>query len=115
MIPTTLTIANKTSNYTILESESGTVFTNFGAGETVTLFLPENTSNGIYYIFSVPTAQQFRIDPGIGTIRGVDFNPSMISDKYIWADAPGETIILISNGVNEWYPMDIFGTWTVEI
>lgn len=115
MIPTTFTIANKTSNYNLLESESGdTVFTNFGAVGTITFFLPEDAPNGTYYIFSLGTAQGLRIDPGTGTIRDTS-NSSLISDKYIWADAAGETITLISNGINEWYTMTKGGFWSTEV
>ena len=104
-----------TSNYNLSEGESGTLHSNRGAGSAVTIFLPENASMGVYYTFSVVVAQELRVDPGdsanlLMRKNGQDNYPG----EYWYADAIGESILFVSNGFNEWYPIQRYGVWSHE-
>ena len=55
-------ISAKTANYTILEGESGTVFTNGGAGGEVVFTLPTPASGLFYYVIAV-AAQNVVVKP----------------------------------------------------
>lgn len=55
----------KTANYTLKPGESGTIFTNKGAGATVTLTLPAPRA-GLWYVFAVSAAQTFTIQASGG-------------------------------------------------
>jgi len=97
------------ANYQLLESESGSLHTNRGAAGTITISLPVNADMGIYYRFHVAANKVLRIGANGSIIRYI----SGLCDSYIWADAIGEYIMLVSNGFGEWYPLGKDGVWTV--
>lgn len=104
-----LTITNHTSDHTIVDSESGSVHTNYGAVGVVIFTLPTAPSRGDYYIFFVAVAQQLRINPTVNSIIS-DF--VMGGSGTIWANAIGEHTSLIANENKDWIIKEIYGTWT---
>lgn len=56
------TVIPKTSNYTVLASDTGTSFTNAGAAGSVTFTLPAATVTGRYYRFFIAAAQTVVVD-----------------------------------------------------
>ncbi len=105
------TVENHGGDDTLANGESGTVHTNRGSGGLVVLTLPDPGVEGVFFIFCVQQAEQLRIDPDSATIR-IDDGQDV--DKYIWADAIGETITLICNSNGDWYTITQRGNWTVE-
>lgn len=70
-----LNVLAKTANYTVVASESGTLYTNRGATGTVTFTLPavDSTWAGVYYYFICAAAQ--RMDLSAATAgQMVSFN-----------------------------------------
>jgi len=54
----------KTANYTVDETDTGTIFTNTGASGAVTFTLPSAPSEGLEYQFIATAQQNIVIDPG---------------------------------------------------
>ena len=105
-------VQHKTADYTITRQESGTLFTNLGAGATITLNLPQNAIKGDCFYFVVLAVQQLRIDAGAAGaiyINGV----KSADNAYIWADDEGESVLLVCDGNNDWAALFTQGTWTV--
>jgi len=102
-----LTVENHTSNDTLLESESGSVHTNYGAGGTITLTLPVNPESGTYFIIACQAQYRLRIDP-----NGASFNYQYYPiSTPLWADAAGECITIVSNRYGDWLVTAENGTW----
>jgi len=103
-----------TSNYNLSEGESGTLHTNRGASGTITISLPEGASMGVYYHFFVAAAQNLRVDPGASAILNMNTDDQDILSYKTVANAVGESILFVSNGFNEWYPIQRYGIWITE-
>lgn len=56
----------KTANYTAKNAESGTIFTNKGAGATVIITLPAAPKPGVYFTFAVVAAQTLTVQASGG-------------------------------------------------
>ena len=100
-----------TSDDTLTESESGSIHTNLGATGTVTLTLPASAEAGTKFTFAVQAAQQMRVDPGAATIRD---NSGQTADKYKWADAIGECLVLVADENGDWVTVAKNGVWSEE-
>lgn len=100
-----------TSDDTLTTAESGSVHTNLGATATITLTLPASVPAGTTFHFAVQAAQELRIDPGTATIRD---DSGQTADKYKWADAIGECLILVADSNGDWVTVAKNGTWTEE-
>ncbi len=100
-----------TADDTLTEAESGSVHTNLGATGTVTLTLPASASAGTEFTLCVQAAQQLRVDPGTAAIRD---NSGQTADKYKWADAIGECIMLIADSNGDWVTVSKYGIWSEE-
>jgi len=105
------TIESHTSDDTLAEAESGSVHTNLGATDTITLTLPASATAGTVFTFAVQAAQQLRVDPGTATIRD---NSGYTPDKYKWADAVGECLTLVADANGDWVTIAKNGTWSEE-
>jgi len=104
----------KTAAYTVKAEESGTGFTNAGAGGAVVLTLPAATV-GLNYYFRVSAAQELRIDPnGTETISLPSTGVPGAAGKYLSADAIGETVRLVCAVAGSWSVFGYTGTWTAE-
>ncbi len=104
-------IEEHTTDDTLTEEESGSIHTNRGATGVVTITLPASATEGTKFTFAVQTAQQFRVDPGTATIRD---NCGQTADKYKWADAAGECLVLVADSNGDWMTVAKNGTWGEE-
>ncbi|MFY9223206.1 MAG: hypothetical protein WAQ98_11070 [Blastocatellia bacterium] len=102
----------KTSNYTLLTSDSGGLFTNGEAVGSVTFSLPAATA-GLHYKFYVTTNQNFVIDAaGSDTIRIA--SSVTASGGNLTSSTVGNTIELIYIGTGQWGVLAHEGSWTVN-
>jgi len=100
-----------TSDDQLDASESGSVHTNFGATETVTLSLPASASAGVVFTFSVQSAQELRIGPGTATIRD---DSGQTTGKYKSASGVGSCIVFVADANGDWATTAKHGTWAEE-
>jgi len=104
-------VFNQTGNKTLKPSQTGSLITNLGAAGTVTITLPPGARIGDTFDFAVLVAQELRIDPNTQTINA---SAGQTADKYITANAIGESITVTYLGSDEWAVTGEVGTWTVE-
>ncbi len=98
-----------TADDTLTEAESGSIHTNRGATGIVRLTLPASASQGTQFTFCVQEAQQMRVDPGTAAIRDTS---GQTPDKYKWADAIGECIMLVADSNGDWVVTSKSGIWS---
>lgn len=102
----------KTANYTVTALDSGSGFTNAGAGGAITFALPA-AAVGLNYYFSVEAAQELRIDPnGTETISLPSDGVPGAAGAYLTANAIGETIRIVCAVAGSWRVFSAVGTWT---
>lgn len=107
-------ICHHTAAYTISPYETGhVVHTNLGAGDAVTLTLPQTVGAGFVCHFAVMAAQELRIDPGAAGAIYIN-GAKQTDDKYIWADDEAESVDLVADGNGDWVARNMVGTWEVE-
>ncbi len=106
-------IEHHAANDTLTILELGTVHTNLGAGDTITLTLPQDAVKGSSFEFVVMTAQQLRVDPGAAGAVYIN-GAKQTDDKYVWADDEGESVKLVADGNGDWIALYTQGTWGVE-
>ena len=106
-----MTIEAHTADDQLTKNESGSVHTNLGATGTVTLTLPASASAGTKFTFAVQAAQEFRIDPGTATIRD---DSGATADKYKWANAVGECLVVVADSNGDWVTISKRGIWTEQ-
>lgn len=109
--PTVRRVSHKTANYTVLDTESGTYFTNLGASGTITFTLPAATV-GLHYFFKVRAVQQLRVDPSGSETLESTASVEQAAGAYLWADAKGEFIHIICLETGKWAMHNSSGTWT---
>jgi len=108
------TVQTKTSDYTVLATESGDVFDTTGAAGTVVFTMPAAVP-GLKYRFHVGVAQELRIDPdGTETVSLPSTGVPGAAGKYLTANAIGETVVLECVVAGNWACMGYTGTWTAE-
>lgn len=109
------TVEAKTADYTVVaNTDNGKIFSNTGAGGTITFAMPAATV-GQRYRFFVGAAQQLRIDPnGTETISLPSSGVAGAAGKYLVADAIGETVELVCCVAGSWAVFGFTGTWTAE-
>jgi hypothetical protein len=100
-----------TSDYTLTESQSGSVYSNLGATGTVTLTLPASASAGTTFSFAVQESQELRIDPGAATIRD---DSGQTADKYKSANTIGAALTVVADPNGDWVTIAKNGSWTEE-
>lgn len=103
----------KTSNYTILASEHGTVFTNFGAGANIEGTLPTGVVGMEFTANVVATKIHGLRAPASVGIRYGSYLTS-IDAGAIRSDDSGASITLVFDGDN-WIVRNIVGEWGIEI
>ncbi len=106
------TVTNVTADRTLLQSESGQVFSNRGATGTVTITLPASAVAGTKFTFAVQEFQRLQVDPGAGTIRD---DIGQTADKYKWADYVGENLTIVADGSGDWFNISKWGSWSEEV
>ena len=105
------TIEAHTADDALTAEESGSVHTNLGATETVTLTLPASAPEGTIFTFAVQAAQELRVEPGATAIRD---DSGQTAGKYKSADAIGECIMVVADSNGDWVTIAKYGTWTEE-
>jgi hypothetical protein len=100
-----------TSSDVLTAMESGSVHSNLGAQNTVTLTLPASASAGTAFTFAVQTAQELRIELGAATIRD---DSGQAAGKYKSASAIGACLTLAADSNGDWAVVSKYGTWTEE-
>ena len=108
-------IQEHTTDYQVLESEHGTVFTNKGATEHVTFTLPANATEGIWFWFCNQEilSDQVRVHPGSAKVLD-SCNISRTANKYVQAPYFGNALGLIADSDGNWVTFTKYGTWTRE-
>lgn len=92
-------------------TESGSVHTNRGATEPVTLTLPEDAPEGTQFSFAVQAAGELRVDPQTATIRD---DSGQEPTAYKSADTIGAALTLVADANGDWVTIAKNGTWTQE-
>jgi len=102
-------ISNKTGNYTILDTDSGTMFTNNGAAGTVTLTLP-TAAAGLTYVFVVKETQTLDIVRAGSDV--IYDNNGTTTSTHVSSNAAGRVIRLTAIAAGIWVTESIVGSWT---
>ena len=102
---------NHSSDDTLTAADANKIHTNHDAGGTITLTLPDPAVEGMVFGFAVGVTQQLRIDPQGKTIRD---NSGQTVDKYKWADAVGECLVLMGDDDGDWITIAKNGTWSEQ-
>jgi hypothetical protein len=105
-------IESHTVDDTLTVAESGSVHTNRGATETVTLVLPALAPAGTIFSFAVQAAGQLRVEPGTSAIRD---DSGQATGKYKFSNAIGACLTLIADSNGDWATISKNGTWTEEV
>lgn len=105
------TVTAKTSNYTVLSGDSGTVFTNTGAGGTVVLTLP-TAAAGLTYTAYVDAGQTVQFTAGASTTIRLGGTASA-SAGNITNNVAGGCVTLVAISTTQWIAIGYTGTWTV--
>jgi hypothetical protein len=92
-------------------AESGSVHTNLGATETVTLTLPDAAPAGTEFTFAVQAACELRIEPGDAAIRD---SSGQTAGKYKAASAIGAALTVVADSSGDWAVAARAGTWIEE-
>lgn len=111
-------VQSKAAAYTVLPSESGTVF--IATAADVEFTLPA-TSEGLWYtfVFKVPSA-------GVGGQVSPDANDKIMGNGFTAADnkaainsgatdRQGDCITLVGDGLDGWFITSLMGTWAREV
>ncbi|MHC4394606.1 MAG: hypothetical protein ACYS1A_03030 [Planctomycetota bacterium] len=106
------TVEAHTSDDTLTAAESGSVHTNLGATETVTLTLPVLAPEGTIFTFAIQASQELQIDPDTATIKD---DSGQTAEKYKAADAIGECLTLVADSNGDWMTVAKNGTWSEEV
>jgi hypothetical protein len=96
---------------TLTTAESGSVHSNLGATDVVTLTLPASAPQGTNFTFAVQAAYALRVDPGTATIRD---DSGQTADKYKSANAIGASLTLVADTNGDWATIAKNGTWTEQ-
>ena len=106
-------VAIKTANYTVLASESGTIFIANAADLVFTL---PATAAGLVFTFinaAVSAATGLSVSPQAADNinEGVD-NKDLINSGA--TDVLGDAVTVVGDGVTGWFTMGKIGTWAAE-
>jgi len=109
----TFAVATKTANFTLSQSMSDLDINNNGAGGTVTNTLPSAANIGVYFNFTVMTAQNVTIKAtGSDTIR---YGGTVSgAGGIIFSSTVGNSLRIRCFGTTQWYVDNVVGTWTIQ-
>jgi len=96
----------KTADYSLLATDKGKVFDNYGATGDIKYTLP-TWALGLFYTFTLTTAQSVYIDAPVGAmiLRVTD------ADSHsVYSVTAGSSMTLVASGVSTWTPREL-GTW----
>ena len=109
----TFSIEQHTASDTLTKEETGSVHSNLGAGDAVTLTLPQDAAAGCLFFFTIMVAQELRIDPGAAGAIYYS-GGKMTDDEYLTANAIAESIMMVADGNGDWIALFETGTWAEE-
>lgn len=111
--PTTLTIVHLTSNYTILPSDSGTHFDNFGAFGAVVASLPA-PSEGLFFCFAVLAPQTLQINATGAVVIWIDTTPTVVAG-HVSSNVAASSLCLEAHDSSQWLASSFTGTWNRDL
>jgi len=94
-----LRIQNKTADYTVLQADSGTIFTNYGDGDAITYTLPTSPTKGWFAVFVNTVAQDMTITAG--TADTLIAHNDAAADGVAFSTGSneiGQAVLVFSNG-----------------
>ncbi|NOX59948.1 MAG: hypothetical protein GXP29_13975, partial [Planctomycetes bacterium] len=105
---------HRTANFGISARQSGTTFTNLGAGGVVTATLPQNAAMGTTLSFVCMADQAFRLAPGAA--GGIYIKGTKQADnKYVSIGDIGDFIQLVADGNGDWVAVASVGGADADI
>ena len=110
--PSTIDVINKTDNYTILSSQSRSIFTNqFSRKQGLQLTLPTATT-GLNYQFVIHSISGMSIVPAnTNKIFVADNNTT--ANGFIYSSGLGATMNLVAINSGEWFAHSFIGGWGI--
>lgn len=105
------TVEAHTADDALTAVESGSIHSNLGATDVVTLTLPASAPAGTIFTFAVQAAYELRVDPGTATIKD---NSGLTADKYKSANVIGACLTVAADANGDWATIAKNGTWTEE-
>lgn len=106
-------VVTKTSAYSVVTDDGGTVFNNTGATGSVTFTLPQIDEKGQVYEFVVTDADGITVDPyqttGAFYVNGV----KMADGQPITSTVIGSKATVVSDGNGDWQ-VSVTGDWNVS-
>lgn len=106
-------VSIKTSDYPIVASDSGKVFTNTGSSGLVILSLPVPTP-GLSYTFVVDAAQTIEIKADDTSTITLGNAGSTVGGGNITNNVTGSTVQLVAISTTKWMVLAIQGTWVIN-
>ena len=93
-----LRIQNKTANYTVLQSDSGTIFTNYGDDGAITYTLPTSITKGWCAVFVNMVDQDMTVTNA--TADELVTHNDLAADSVAFSSGVqiGQAVLVISNG-----------------
>lgn len=101
----------KTADYTIKNTDTGTIFTNAGAGGAVTFTLPA-AKKGMWFLFLKAAAQNLLLQAPSGSKVGGS-NAGKVYKNVTGGDAGSGSCRIVCDGT-DWYVIGQTGTWAVD-
>ena len=110
--PSTVDVINKTDNYTILSSQSRSVFTNqFSRKQGLQLTLPTATT-GLSYQFVIHSISGMSIVPA-STNKIFIADNNTTANGFIYSSGLGATMNLVALNTGEWFAHSFIGGWGI--
>ncbi|MCA9252840.1 MAG: hypothetical protein KDA54_17055 [Phycisphaerales bacterium] len=107
-------IDHRTANFGVSARQSGTTFTNAGAGGTITATLPQSAAKGTTFAFVCMADQALRIAPGAA--GGIYIKGAKQADnKYVSITDIGDFVHLIADGNGDWVAVASIGGADADI
>jgi hypothetical protein len=105
------TVEAHTADDALTAAESGSIHSNLGATEVVTLTLPASAPAGTIFTFAVQAAYELRVDPGTAITKD---DSGQTADKYKSASAIGACLTIAADANGDWSTIAKNGTWIEE-
>lgn len=94
----------KTADYQVLETDSGTIFTNYGDGDAITFTLPTTPTDGLHFYFVSATDYNFTITAPDEKL--ITYRDATADGLTMTANEIGVAAFVFADG-NMWYGISI--------
>jgi hypothetical protein len=101
-----------TASTTLKMQHTGSVCTNYGATDTVTLTLSQSAVKGTNYTFVVQADYAVRVDPGAAGALYID-GAKQTDSYYVELSGIGTTLTVVCDGNGDWLAT-VNGTYQVQ-